>query len=81
MNKSCSKKSKVDGGRDVFANKTFQDHNLKIEIQKNKWKWGENIDAGNVGTQISHFLELIYNESLFVCLIWFFTSHLMISNL
>ena len=44
-----------------LVNKTFQDHNLKIGVQKIESKWQENIDAG---TQISPFLELIYNEFL-----------------
>ena len=26
-------------------NKTYQDHNLKIGVKKNSWKWLENIDA------------------------------------
>ena len=26
-------------------NKTYQDHNLKIGVKKNLWKWRENIDA------------------------------------
>ena len=27
-------------------NKTYQDRNLKIVVEKNLWKWRENIDVG-----------------------------------
>ena len=29
-----------------LPNKTYQDHNLKIGVKKNSWKWPKNIDAG-----------------------------------
>ena len=29
-----------------LPNKTYHDHNLKIGLKKNLWKWRENIDAG-----------------------------------
>ena len=40
----------------VLVNKKNQDHNLKIGVQKNEWKWWENVDAGK--WSIFYFLDM-----------------------